>query len=156
MSRWASNSDPQKRSFDRSVADDTLTQNVATLTFQCIRIFKASGDSNSPDTHRKINIVRRFSRKAWRSAQYKMRDIAKHRPMWQSVFESWKQLGEVLEVEKHRSADESEDHTKAIFSPWERCAWKQCLCSVHKPIHRMRVCKGCYRVAYCNANCQHE
>ncbi|GJE93331.1 zinc finger MYND domain-containing protein [Phanerochaete sordida] len=36
----------------------------------------------------------------------------------------------------------------------ERCAWRECLCSVYKPAHRMRTCKGCEWVVYCGERCQ--
>ena len=42
------------------------------------------------------------------------------------------------------------------FAPLERCNRKTCLCSVHKASHRLRVCKGCWVVAYCNSHCQSE
>ena len=35
------------------------------------------------------------------------------------------------------------------------CHWKECLCSgEERPPHKMKVCKGCWRVWYCGANCQ--
>lgn len=41
-----------------------------------------------------------------------------------------------------------------VFHSLERCADNQCLCSLYKPVHRLRVCKGCYCAAYCSAQCQ--
>ncbi|TCD66133.1 hypothetical protein EIP91_001742 [Steccherinum ochraceum] len=35
----------------------------------------------------------------------------------------------------------------------KRCFWSQCGCSF-KAVHRMRVCKRCWRALYCNADCQ--
>lgn len=44
----------------------------------------------------------------------------------------------------------------ALSVPGARsCRWKDCLCSLDtKPPHRMRICKGCWRVWYCGPNCQ--
>lgn len=34
-----------------------------------------------------------------------------------------------------------------------RCFWRKCACAIHAA-HSLRVCKGCWRVLYCNAVCQ--
>ncbi len=38
--------------------------------------------------------------------------------------------------------------------PWEVCAWKACICHDKKAGHRLRVCKGCWQVYYCDNKCQ--
>ncbi|KIP03440.1 hypothetical protein PHLGIDRAFT_239037 [Phlebiopsis gigantea 11061_1 CR5-6] len=40
------------------------------------------------------------------------------------------------------------------FAPLERCRWAGCLCHVHKPAHPMKMCKGCWNVAYCGEKCR--
>ncbi|GJE93337.1 zinc finger MYND domain-containing protein [Phanerochaete sordida] len=49
---------------------------------------------------------------------------------------------------------ERSDGMQPAFGLLERCAWSECLCSRHKPAHRMRTCKGCERVVYCGGRCQ--
>ena len=57
-------------------------------------------------------------------------------------------------LERHLpSLPESNDMTHA-FEPLRRCSWTECVCSVHKPAHKLRVCKGCCVVAYCGTKCQ--
>ncbi len=34
------------------------------------------------------------------------------------------------------------------------CHWSGCLCAFGDRIHRMRVCKGCWKVLYCGTTCQ--
>ena len=36
----------------------------------------------------------------------------------------------------------------------KRCFWEACGCAGHVPAHRLRVCKGCWRVLYCSNKCQ--
>ncbi|KAJ3536325.1 hypothetical protein NM688_g6853 [Phlebia brevispora] len=45
------------------------------------------------------------------------------------------------------------DHVPVVHA-WETCASKACLCHGRVPHHRLRVCKGCWQVFYCNAKCQ--
>ncbi|GJE93348.1 zinc finger MYND domain-containing protein [Phanerochaete sordida] len=46
------------------------------------------------------------------------------------------------------------DIVRAPFGVFERCAWRECLCSRHKPAHKLRSCKGCEQVVYCGKRCQ--
>ena len=44
---------------------------------------------------------------------------------------------------------------RAYWNIPKRCFLKSCPCSaMEHPLHMMHVCKGCYRVLYCNENCQ--
>ncbi|KAH8094537.1 hypothetical protein BXZ70DRAFT_947938 [Cristinia sonorae] len=36
----------------------------------------------------------------------------------------------------------------------KRCFWNGCACAGHLGAHRVRVCRGCFRVLYCNQMCQ--
>lgn len=38
----------------------------------------------------------------------------------------------------------------------KRCYYEACPCRATIPCHRMRVCKGCYRVLYCGSRCQRQ
>ncbi|GJE93336.1 zinc finger MYND domain-containing protein [Phanerochaete sordida] len=46
------------------------------------------------------------------------------------------------------------DVVRAPFGAFERCAWRECLCSRHKPAHKLRSCRGCEQVVYCGKRCQ--
>ena len=35
-----------------------------------------------------------------------------------------------------------------------RCSRPACVCAYHSASHSVRVCKGCWRVLYCNKQCQ--
>lgn len=49
----------------------------------------------------------------------------------------------------------SEVNDLAYWQQRRRCAWPSCGCAFHEAAHRrMRVCKGCWRVLYCNKLCQ--
>lgn len=37
---------------------------------------------------------------------------------------------------------------------WKACNWFICVCRELRPCHRMKVCKGCWRVRYCCVACQ--
>ncbi|GJE93347.1 zinc finger MYND domain-containing protein [Phanerochaete sordida] len=70
---------------------------------------------------------------------------------WARCARLWDELRELIEP-KH--APEVNDTAQSEFGLLERCAWVECLCSRHKPAHRMRLCKGCERVVYCGKRCQ--
>ena len=36
----------------------------------------------------------------------------------------------------------------------KRCGYKSCLCNTFRPAHPLRVCQGCWSVAYCGPQCQ--
>ncbi|KAI0691441.1 hypothetical protein BC835DRAFT_1307494 [Cytidiella melzeri] len=71
-----------------------------------------------------------------------------------------KKLGFNERVEERRfKAMEEQGDVRAERQPMtpgsRRCHWNKCLCSWDdKPPHHMRMCKGCWRVWYCGANCQ--
>lgn len=97
--------------------------------------------------------VCRYSHKAWQDMLDKLLHhcISTHITLKYVVVAWWK-LGHELErgleqIPAHNS--ESPD-----FGPLERCADAECLCSTHHPVHSMKMCKGCFKVAYCNEQCQ--
>lgn len=75
-------------------------------------------------------------------------------PKWRLMVSGWIALGRALEVEKYHTSSPGEQETESTFTPLERCGWKYCLCSVHKPTHCLKVCRGCWQVTYCNLQCQ--
>lgn len=45
-------------------------------------------------------------------------------------------------------------NVKGVIPLSKPCHWEKCVCQhLHAP-HHMRVCKGCWRVLYCNTRCQ--
>ena len=73
--------------------------------------------------------------------------------MYKNIRDRWAELGRALE--KYDTKLELDDRDiKSAFLGRSRCAWSKCLCSIYKPVHALRVCKGCWRVAYCGPKCQ--
>ncbi|GJE93354.1 zinc finger MYND domain-containing protein [Phanerochaete sordida] len=69
----------------------------------------------------------------------------------------WRRFAQTWGAARLLLAPTHSGETPAIaFGALERCAWAGCLCSRHRPAHRMRVCKGCERVAYCGKRCQQK
>ncbi|KAI0821081.1 hypothetical protein BC629DRAFT_422662 [Irpex lacteus] len=67
--------------------------------------------------------------------------------------------GSVDATNELRRAQGVDNGWRGILSPFvvnsRMCHWKDCLCSWdEKPPHRMKVCKGCWRVWYCGMTCQ--
>lgn len=56
-------------------------------------------------------------------------------------------------IERHEAAltpTPLEGHIDGV----PRCHYASCLCSVYRPSHSLKICKGCHQVFYCNAQCQ--
>ncbi|GJE93261.1 zinc finger MYND domain-containing protein [Phanerochaete sordida] len=106
---------------------------------------------NADPVEAKLLAMRRLTHELWRES---VEDIDKRRlvrawPAWRHTVILWRALGAAVPL----SADQ-DDQGAAAFAPLERCGWRGCLCSVHAPAHRLRVCKGCWLAAYCGARCQ--
>lgn len=118
-----------------------------------------------------INKVFRTSRDFWYPAVQAIRvrripvnDRGKER-LRDLALQTWlgfgKQLGFHERVEERRIKKLAELGETTGIGPLpsmpgaKSCRWKECLCSWdEKPPHRMRVCKGCWRVCYCSTRCQ--
>ena len=63
----------------------------------------------------------------------------------------WKSYTAALGIRNPMSVEAVEPSS---LCPWEVCAWKACICHDKKAGHRLRVCKGCWQVYYCDNKCQ--
>ena len=68
-----------------------------------------------------------------------------------AVVHEWLQFSYVL---SQYSAPPPEDEPDYPFNSPTRCGWEKCLCYAHKPAHPMKLCKGCWDVAYCGDKCR--
>ncbi|GJE93335.1 zinc finger MYND domain-containing protein [Phanerochaete sordida] len=68
--------------------------------------------------------------------------------------DDWRRFVRTWQVVRTYLTPEPGEAQWTPFGALERCAWEECLCSRHKPAHRMRLCKGCELVVYCGARCQ--
>ncbi|GJE93349.1 hypothetical protein PsYK624_095080 [Phanerochaete sordida] len=104
------------------------------------------------DDSPKTAAMAQHSLKAWQAVTDEITDrqLAAVDAQWRRFVSIWKRPRSLM----LSSSLSSQPAQSMSFSPLERCAWAPCLCSRHKPAHRMRVCKGCERVAYCGELCQ--
>ncbi|GJE85239.1 hypothetical protein PsYK624_013170 [Phanerochaete sordida] len=117
------------------------------LLLHCIQELKEHAPTSEPAALRSL---RRHTYTTWQASAD---DIARERlaqryPRWQPLLATWRIIGDAV-----RPPPAPEDEP-AAFGALERCAWARCLCSVHRPGHPMRVCKGCSAVGYCGPRCQ--
>lgn len=88
-----------------------------------------------------------------RSRDYRERALCKNvENVWQTF---GNRLGLEEPTEERRRSEEVRPQLPRIWPSRQGCRWRDCLCSedAHPP-HRMRVCKGCWKVFYCSTNCQ--
>ncbi|GJE93202.1 zinc finger MYND domain-containing protein [Phanerochaete sordida] len=99
--------------------------------------------------------LRRVSRARWQAVADALRARGAHRStQWRPLHQTWTILGRVLDVEAHGTAPVDAEEIRKAFPPLLRCNWHECMCSVHEPLHKLQVCRGCSYVAYCNDRCQ--
>ncbi|TCD64030.1 hypothetical protein EIP91_004664 [Steccherinum ochraceum] len=102
-------------------------------------------------------------RAVWHDTLFSLRDIrssnAAHARFVVQCNAAWLEYGEMLGF--HPTVDVVTSHIPSQPHPdsryWEirkRCFCVACACHAARPNHRLRVCKGCWRVLYCNATCQ--
>lgn len=95
--------------------------------------------------------LRRHTYRMWHST---VAEIASKRELyknvqWRAVVASWRRLGRLM------PADARDDLAgDDALPPLARCTWAKCECHVHRPTHPMKLCKGCWVVAYCSTRCQ--
>ena len=121
---------------------------VLTLVIPCTNFLRAyKAHTNNPKTLE----IRRHTRRAWQAALDEMvrRQIGQRDPNWRQFLAAWRRIGDLIP-----SVPESNETPSRAFEPLRRCGWSECLCNVHKPAHKLRVCKGCWVVAYCSKKCQ--
>ena len=111
----------------------------------------------SPTVPPRLDVLRRWSRISWRTISDELLPFRSNSDSrWKMVIRAWTRLGDTLEVENFKKADARPQNNSRIFWPEERCAWTECICSVHESHRHLRTCKGCKRVRYCDSNCQRK
>ncbi|GJE93322.1 zinc finger MYND domain-containing protein [Phanerochaete sordida] len=105
--------------------------------------------SMSRDNRPKTVALRRHTLAAWQSVadEVRRRQLPRRHPAWRAFAQLWTSVKALLPAAL-------EDEQSAQFGMLERCAWSECLCSRYKPAHKMRLCQGCERAAYCGERCQ--
>ncbi|GJE90267.1 zinc finger MYND domain-containing protein [Phanerochaete sordida] len=97
--------------------------------------------------------LRRHTYRAWRTAVAELdrrRDLREPNEVeWRGALAAWRQLGRFMPPDAREEVDE-----EGGLAVLERCACAECECHVHKPLHPVKVCKGCWLVAYCGPKCQ--
>ncbi|GJE93356.1 zinc finger MYND domain-containing protein [Phanerochaete sordida] len=98
--------------------------------------------------------LRLHSAGAWRFVGDALarRRVAARGAAWRRFVVAWGALRPLLALPDDRR--EGGEVPAVAYGALARCAWGACLCSRHAPAHRMRVCSGCGRVAYCGGVCQ--
>lgn len=129
--------------------DGDLLENLAETTRKCTFLLSHwRKEARNSRASRKINVLRRFTQTWWKATTDDLYDMSSDKALRSlDLARAWRGLGRALPEEDVPGGDWR-------FSPLERCAWKDCLCSVYKPLHRMRVCRGCHSAAYCGKKCQ--
>ncbi|GJE90256.1 zinc finger MYND domain-containing protein [Phanerochaete sordida] len=102
-----------------------------------------------------LSPVRKHTYRTWKAtldtldARRDPRDL----PLWREALVVWRKLGRFMPADA-RVDDNDNEGKESRLGVLERCAWKECECHVHRPLHRVKLCKGCWLVAYCGARCQ--
>ena len=103
------------------------------------------------------------SMKIWNSTCNKFLAVRAHDPkhaqLVKQIIQQWQFYGAAFGmVERvngpslNRPSVLSDEHR--FWKIQKRCFWNACACSTCEASHKVRVCKGCWRVLYCNARCQ--
>lgn len=78
------------------------------------------------------------------------RDTVEIRRRKNMLIQAWRRYERALGLT--RTTEPVQEH---IASAWKVCHLKTCpCCSLHRPWHEMRVCKGCFTAFYCGEECQ--
>ncbi|GJE93332.1 zinc finger MYND domain-containing protein [Phanerochaete sordida] len=108
-------------------------------------------DNRATDSRPKTAAMRLHTLRAWQAVTDEIArngQLAHRSATWLEFTQLWYALQE------HVAWPAPREPYHAPFGALERCAWDECLCSVHKPAHCKRICKGCERVMYCGERCQ--
>ena len=87
-------------------------------------------------------------------------DNSEHSKLKNAAIRSWREHGRLFDLREGRdvTTTESPSELSEELAYWripKRCFLNECPCSANTyALHRVRVCKGCYRVLYCNEECQ--
>jgi len=121
---------------------------------------------SSPHQRPEFKDLVRSTTRIWHDVSRQLRD-APTRSLTQSQVKSdaldlWRRVGvfvglkertSVTTLEKPSTPSEEEEYWKIP----RRCFYEACVCAGVAPSshhHNLRVCKGCWRVLYCNTRCQ--
>ncbi|GJE90269.1 zinc finger MYND domain-containing protein [Phanerochaete sordida] len=103
---------------------------------------------------RRLAPLRRYTYSAWRAsvAELDGRHALRDLPQWCEPLAVWRRLGRLMPPDaRDDGAHVIEERTTGVL---ERCQWRECACHVLRPAHPLKVCKGCWVVAYCSDKCQ--
>ncbi|GJE93277.1 zinc finger MYND domain-containing protein [Phanerochaete sordida] len=121
---------------------------LGSLIFSWIPRFSTlDKDDSSPKTI----AVRQHALRAWRRVKegFERRRLRERDEDWETCVAIWEDIWAYIPVTRLDKLPR-----ESPFELLRRCGWSECACSVHAPAHSMRVCKGCWLVAYCGPNCQ--
>ncbi|EKM50120.1 uncharacterized protein PHACADRAFT_264672 [Phanerochaete carnosa HHB-10118-sp] len=127
---------------------ESFAQLIAFVSW-CLQRFRQLYQSGKDDTPKMV-AIRRHTLRAWQAttSQLNRSRLVQRDKGWKRFSLLWQRVGDLIPPVPDMEADE------AAFEVLQRCGWGECLCSVHKPAHRMKICKGCWVVAYCGPRCQ--
>ena len=117
------------------------------------------------NTEIRTDKLRQTTARVWHDTLKALRDLTPQNnlqtKMKEQGIECW--LGYGAEFKLKEGVDESTQQVPSVPSDikpyWKiprRCFWEACACAAGSqlPAHRLRVCRGCWRVLYCSSKCQ--
>lgn len=117
------------------------------------------------DTKIRADKWRQATVRVWHDTLRSLRELMPQtddqRVMKEEGIRSWLKYGAVFDLKE--GVDETTQQVPSVPSDikpyWKiprRCFWEACGCAAGSqlPAHRLRVCRGCWRVLYCSSKCQ--
>jgi len=102
-----------------------------------------------------LELVKRSLKKHWQPALRRLRRLPKDvYPSRNMVIDEWVKFGRGVPLRENRDYSSLPDEEIATEIVHKRCFDEGCLCYEKASAHSMRVCRGCWRVTYCNKMCQ--
>lgn len=126
-------------------ADEPNMPTLSNALSWCFRL------PRKPDTSdKRLMMMRRHTYRSWMSTvkDIESRRLLQGRPEWREAYAVWGRLGRLMS-----DVSGNIEERKSPFTLLKRCSWTGCECRVHAPAHTLKVCKGCWLVAYCGATC---
>ncbi|KAH8094545.1 hypothetical protein BXZ70DRAFT_947962 [Cristinia sonorae] len=124
------------------------------------RIFARRSPTNPELVKRKADLLRTSSW-AWNRTLKSLLNVKPNGPthvrLKNRVVNAWRKYGLTLglkEGEENTTLPRPTISSQPYWMMEKRCFWDGCPCSVVRPSHHVRACKGCFQVMYCNAICQ--
>ena len=137
----------------------TLSSTFAsTAVFENIVLFCSGWWSQTP-WNPTYDSYREPARRTWHRTLLKIR-LAPPTEVQETVIHNWLRVGKMhgfseFTQEKWEIFLQGTDiYNRDGVLPWERCAWRECICWAQHPFFRLCACKGCGRVYYCGRACQ--